>query len=205
VRRNTGTVAGFTVAYPMGRGRGGRWQTFSSGANHSGRLVTAGGPPAHRRHARAFRARLSKHAHEVCDGVSNTLLHLLLQESVAESLGLEAELVIPSCLESAIVCTEFGSTNGFVMSRVTPKAADSGWFCGCGNQAHDHQSPNTLRRVSLYEAAVCKNPQIIPFLTLPPDTFVGFGGPCPVILRGETALAIRPGSYLHRKYVDRAA
>src|SRR5439155_18088238 len=51
------------------------------------------------------------------DGVSNTLLHLFLQKSVAESLGLVGELAPPSLRDSAIVCTEFGSTEGFVMSR----------------------------------------------------------------------------------------
>ena len=139
------------------------------------------------------------------DGVSNTLLHLFLQKSVAESLGLVGELAPPSLRESAIVCTEFGSTEGFVMSRVTAKAADSGWFFGCGSAAHDHQSPDGLRRVSLYEAVIRHDDRTIPFLALPPDTFVGFGGRVPYFSRGETELAIRPGSYLHRKYVEKVA
>jgi hypothetical protein len=138
------------------------------------------------------------------DDVSKTLLHIMLQKSVAQSLGLEEELAIPSLLNSAIVCTEFGSTKGFVMNRATPKASDSGWFFGCDNEAHDHESPDTLRRVSLYEAVTRKDDRTIPFLGLPPDMFVGFGGVVPYFSREDTELVIRPGSYLHKKYVDRA-
>jgi len=136
------------------------------------------------------------------DGVSNTLLHLFLQKSVAESLGLAGELAPPSLRDSAIVCTEFGSTDGFVMSRVTGKAGDSGWFFGCDNAGHDHQSRDGLRRVSLYEAVTRHEDRTIQFLGLPPDTFVGFGGGVPYFSRGETELAIRPGSYLHKRYVE---
>ncbi len=138
------------------------------------------------------------------DGVSKTLLHLFLQKSVAESLGLEQELAIPALRDSAIVCTEFGSNEGFVMSRVTPKGADSGWFLGCDSRVHDHQRPETLRRISVYEAAIRYDDRIIPFLGLPPDAFVGFGGGVPYFSRGEQELAIRPGSYLYKKYVERA-
>jgi hypothetical protein len=137
------------------------------------------------------------------DSVSNTLFHLLVQKWVAESLGLERELEIPDLRASAIICTEFGTTEGFVMSRVQPQAADSGWFLGCDRKIHDHQSPNNLRRVSLYEAAIRYEDKIIPFLGLPPEIFVGFGGAAPYFSRGERELMIRPGSYLHRKFVER--
>jgi hypothetical protein len=139
------------------------------------------------------------------DSVSNTLLHLFLQKNVADSLGLGEELALPSFRDSAIVCTEFGSAEGFIMSRVTPKTADSGWFIGCDNAAHDHQSADCLRRVSLYEAVTRYDDRTIPFLALPPDSFVGFGGAVPCFSRGETELAIRPGSYLHKKYVENVA
>jgi len=139
------------------------------------------------------------------DSVANTLLHLLIQKSVAESLGLDQEIEIPSLLQSSIVCDDFGSTEGFVMSRVTPKGNDSGWFFGCDNPAHDHQSHEALRRVSIYEAVTRYDDRIFPFLGLPAETFVGFGGAVPFFSRGETELLIRPGSYLHRKYVEQGA
>ncbi len=137
------------------------------------------------------------------DSVSNTLLHLFLQKSVAESLGLGRELAIPSLRDSAIACAKFGSTKGFIMSRLTPGTADSGWFFGCDNKAHDHQAPRTLGRLSLYEAVIRHDNRTIPFLALPPDTFVGFGGAVPYFSRGETELAIHPGSYLHKKYIEK--
>ncbi len=139
------------------------------------------------------------------DSVSSTLLHLFVQKSVAESLRLEEELALPSLREGAIVCAEFGSTEGFIMSRMAPNAGYSGWFFGCDSPEHDHQSPDALRHVSLYEAVTRHGNRTIPFLALPPDTFVGFGGPVPYFSRGETELVIRPGSYLHKKYVEKAA
>jgi hypothetical protein len=137
------------------------------------------------------------------DSVSNTLLHLFLQKSAAESLALTEELALPSLRDGALVCTEFGSTEGFIMSRLTPKAADSGWFLGCDSPTHDHTSPEVLRRVSLYEAVIRHDDRTLPFLGLPPDSFVGFGGAVPYFSRGETELAILPGSYLHKKYIEK--
>jgi hypothetical protein len=138
------------------------------------------------------------------DSVSNTLLHLFIQKSVAESLGLVAELDVPSLRDSAIICTDFGSTGGFVMSRTSTKAGDSGWFFGCNNSKHDHQSQDALRRVSVYEAMTRHEAGAIPFLGLPPDTFVGFGDGVPYFSRRDVELEIRPGSYLHQKYVEKA-
>jgi hypothetical protein len=137
------------------------------------------------------------------DSVSNTLLHMFLHKSVTESVGLERELAIPRLQDSAITCREFGSTDGFIMSRVASKGPHSGWFLGCDNASHDHARPETLRRVSLYEAAIRHEDRIIPFLGLPHDTFIGFGGQVPYLSRGETELEVRPGSYLYRKYVER--
>ena len=65
------------------------------------------------------------------------------------------------------------------MSRVTPIAADSGWFFGCDSREHDHQRPDALRRISLYEEAIRHDDRITPFLGLAPDAFVGFAGGVP--------------------------
>lgn len=137
------------------------------------------------------------------DSVSTTLLHLLIQKSVAESLGVEAELAIPSLRDSATVCTGFGSTSGFIMSRIETKPGDSGWFFGCNNPDHNHQSPDVLRSISVYEAATLNDERVIQFLGLPQDTFIGVGDGAPCFFRGEVELSIRPGSYLHKKYVEK--
>lgn len=134
------------------------------------------------------------------DDVSNTLLHLFLQKSAAQSLELFDELTLPSLLESAIICTAFGSTEGFGMSRTDPEGVHSGWFFGCDDPTHDHQTHENLRCISLYEAAVFKDDRIVPFLALPPDTYVGFGHGAPYFSRGGKELGIVIGSYLHAKY-----
>ncbi|HEV2696301.1 MAG TPA: hypothetical protein VG347_25680 [Verrucomicrobiae bacterium] len=139
------------------------------------------------------------------DSVTNTLLHLMLQKYVAESLGLEGEITIPPLVHSAIVCDVFGSTKGFIMSRVAPNASDSGWFFGCDNESHDHDSSAVLRRVSLYEAAVCKDDRIISFLGLPSDITVEFDGDAPCFSWKSHKIPIRPGSYLHKKYIEKHA
>jgi hypothetical protein len=138
------------------------------------------------------------------DSVSNTLLHLFLQKSVAESLGLGAELNLPSLRQSAIVCTDFGRSESFIMNRVSPKDSDSGWFFGCTSEAHDHDAAASLRRVSLYEAAAILDSRTIQFLGLPPDISVAFDGKAPYFFRDGTDLAIRPGSFLHKKYVEKS-
>jgi hypothetical protein len=70
-------------------------------------------------------------------------------------------------LQSAIICTRLEGAKGVVMERSAPSGSDSGWFCGCREEDHDHNSVTELRKVSLYEAAVRHAPQIVPYLALP--------------------------------------
>jgi hypothetical protein len=137
--------------------------------------------------------------------VGHTLLHLFLQKSVAESLDLVDEMNIPSLGQSAIACTQFGASEKFVMDRALPKGADSGWFLGCADRTHDHQRVENLQRVSLYEAAVRRSDKIIQFLGLPTGIYVGWNHGIPFFARGDQGLVIRPGSYLHRKYLETQA
>ncbi len=137
------------------------------------------------------------------DSVTNTLLHVLLQKSVNESLGLPDQILTPSLRDSAIICTKFGSTPGFIMDRLVPKDRDSGWFFGCDSGSHDHTKAEALLRVSIYEAVVRHTDKIIPFLSLPPGVSVGFKHKLPIFKRGDLELPIRQGSYLERKYADK--
>jgi hypothetical protein len=137
------------------------------------------------------------------DLVANTLFHLLLQKYVAESLGMSDAIDIPSLQQSAIVCSNFGKTKGFVMSREKEEGHASGWFFGCADPSHHHNSADTLRLVSLYEAAVGHEAQVIPYLGLPPGTFVGWEETVPYFVRGRKKLTIIPGSYLHQKYAQK--
>jgi hypothetical protein len=135
------------------------------------------------------------------DNVSITLLHLLLQKSVNESLGLENEMLLSSLQHSAIVCTDFGTTKGVTLSRTNPTGNDSGWFCGCDNGEHDHQSVENLRRISLYEAAVALDDRIIPYLALPAGILISLVGSHPRFFLNDKELSIKPSSYLHKKFV----
>lgn len=134
------------------------------------------------------------------DSVSNTLWHLLLQKSVAESLGVGEELSLPPLQNYGIACTEFGATAGFVMSRVLEKGGNTGWFFGCNNNQHDHCCDDNLKRVSLYEAAVRCESRIIPYLGLPAGVSIDFNNDEPSFDREGKVLPIQKCSYLDKKH-----
>jgi hypothetical protein len=134
------------------------------------------------------------------DSVSNTLLHLLLQKSVAESLGLERDLNLPSLQHAAILCDKFGTRTEVFLSRVAPVKADSGWFFGCDDARHNHEITENLRRVSLYEAAVKIDERIIPYLGLPEGIEIRAHNSAPHFFLNGKALEIKQNSYLHKKF-----
>lgn len=87
------------------------------------------------------------------------------------------------------------------MHRMNPSDnLDTGWFLGCTNREHDHDSPPNLRRISLYEAMVKREPSIVPFFGLPTDTKITFDGRIPTFERRGEKLVVLPDSYLHKKY-----
>jgi hypothetical protein len=133
---------------------------------------------------------------EWSESVSRTLAHLRLQKDVVESMLPSEELAFPSMVQSAIVCTRLQEAEDLVLERSAPAAADSGWFCGCREDDHDHNDSTELRRVSLYEAAVKRTPQIIPYLALPPGVLIAVAAGLPVVFRDGKPLDVHPGSYL---------
>jgi hypothetical protein len=137
------------------------------------------------------------------ESVSFTLAHLRLQKDVCESVLAGGELLFPSMCQSAIICTRLGQTDGVVMERCSPSGSDSGWFCGCSSEDHDHNAVAELRTVSLYEAAVCYAPQIVPFLALPERIFLQAGQGVPTIFRHSELLKFKPGSYLAARHRER--
>jgi len=137
------------------------------------------------------------------ESVSYTLAHLRRQKDVCESVLAADELSFPSMLQSAIICTHLGQTEGVVMERSKPSGSDSGWFCGCIGDEHDHNRVGELRQVSLYEAAVRYAPRIVPYLALPEGVLVAVDDRAPTIFRHGQPLALKPGSYLAMRYRDR--
>jgi hypothetical protein len=105
--------------------------------------------------------------------VNNTLAHLRMQKDAFESLDMPAALKFPSILESAIICTKHDDSGGFFMSRASAEQNDSGWFVGCADANHNHNDPQNLKRVSLYELA-CLREMIIPFIAFPEEASVLF-------------------------------
>jgi hypothetical protein len=140
---------------------------------------------------------------EWAEGVSHTLAHLRLHKDVVESVLDTENLSFPSMRQSAIICTRPGQQVGVVMDRTEPVGMDSGWFCGCREDGHDHNDVAQLRRVSLYEAAARNAPQILPYMALPPGVMVSVSESVPVVFRDGEPLDFRPGSYLAVRYAGR--
>ena len=128
--------------------------------------------------------------------VRSTLAHLRIQKAIAESVGLEDELELPSIRHTAIVCTELGEEPGMILARAEPKAGDSGWFAGCADPDHDHNVAENLDVTSLYQLAIAV-PGAIGFLGLPAGVQVLIeAGAAPHIAMNGKRLPIKARSYL---------
>jgi hypothetical protein len=134
------------------------------------------------------------------ESVSKTLNNLRLQKDVVESVLSSSELLFPSMLQSAIICTRLGTDKGLVMERSQPRGTDSGWFCGCHAKDHDHNSVAELRRVSLYEAAERYAPQIVPYLALPVGIFISVSNSAPAIFMKGEPLKSKVGTFLAARH-----
>ena len=140
--------------------------------------------------------------------VSTTLSHIFLQRYVADSIGLTERMNFPSYIQTAIRCNSFGGDPvGFCITRFEPSDTnrkDSGWFLGCLDPKHDHNSPQTLSLISLFEAATI-NKFIVPYLALPPQVnIIEIGDPNGFeIALGNDVLPIKEGSYLEKWLQDR--
>ena len=104
--------------------------------------------------------------------VTRAIRYLHLSKWVAESVGLEEALRFCSYMHMGIVCERLGD-GAIIMERSNAPAEgnDSGWFLGCRNEEHDHSDRNSVKPMSLYEAAY-RRPVIIPFFSLPAGTQV---------------------------------
>lgn len=130
------------------------------------------------------------------ESVSNTLAQLRVQKDIVESVLSPSDLSFPSMRQSAIICTRLGKTEDMIMERSESTATDSGWFCGCRGDDHDHNNVKELKCVSLYEAAFHYMPQIVPYLALPSGVLIGVSGGVPTIFQNGDELAFKPGSLL---------
>jgi hypothetical protein len=109
-------------------------------------------------------------------------------------------LSFPSILQSGIICTRLGKSKGLIMERIQAEGPDSGWFCGCHEEDHDHNSVSELRCVSLYEAAVRYTPQIVSYLALPAGVMISVTDDRPDILQNGKSLPFKRSSYLAARH-----
>lgn len=124
-------------------------------------------------------------------GVSQSLHHLFVQKSVADTAGLNNKLDIPSLRMSVIVCSKFSAKGPQFLSRTEQQDNDSGWFFGCVDPSHDHSSMAELSCVSLYQAALKYGFDPMAYLGLPSGTDVVVAGHSVEIYRDGQPLQIR--------------
>ncbi len=130
------------------------------------------------------------------DSLNHTLAHLRSQKDVVESVLPAEDLNFPSILQSAIVCSRLGKAKGFVLARDAPSDEnDSGWYFGCNDHDHDHNSLDELQKVSLFHAAI-EAPQIVPYVALPEGILVQLEGNALEIFRAGKPLAFKKESFL---------
>ncbi|MDP2273411.1 MAG: hypothetical protein Q8N23_02450 [Archangium sp.] len=140
-----------------------------------------------------------KHELKWIESVDQSLLETWRQKEVLASLGLLEKADYPRQALQAVVCSRTWDAPAFMMGRTEPSApTDSGWFVGCMDDAHDHQSPEALSVVPLIEIAV-KVPPLTQFFAMPQGTDVVVSGPgrirARIFVEGEE-LKPREGSYL---------
>jgi len=100
-----------------------------------------------------------------CRGATNTLRHLILQQSVCEELGVEA--YFPSLSEAGVASPCFGNSEGnFSMSRDDSEGNDSGWVLASLGYSGSEGQFQSLVELSF------KQQKIVPFLALPPGASV---------------------------------
>jgi hypothetical protein len=120
------------------------------------------------------------------DSVTQTLVQLRLQKSVAESIGFEDQITFPSLRQSCLICSRVKDRGDFVMEHFEAHKNDSGWYMGCVDADHNHNNPQNLKRVSLYDAA-CGMLMCVPFLPLPQGVLVQIkGGGFSIAYNGKT-------------------
>lgn len=129
------------------------------------------------------------------ESVTQTLVQLRLQKSVAESVDLEDQIAFPSLRQSCLICTRVKDRAGFMMERFEMRENDSGWYLGCFDEDHDHNNPDNLQRVSLYDAA-CGMLMCVPFLPLPAQTLVKVDGANLTISYKNQTLTPKSNSFL---------
>jgi hypothetical protein len=133
-------------------------------------------------------------------GITNTLVTKRLQLDVADSFGLREQAEFTTFRHSCLICSQFRAGIDFLMSRVSPENAISGWFIGCLDERHDHNSTNHLLCLSTYELITRVSSSPLSYLALPPDVVVEVKNELPRVALSDKPLEIARGSFVEALY-----
>ncbi len=135
---------------------------------------------------------------------NGAILHTMHQLFTLDSFGIErARMMMPNMREKAIVCDRFQDTAMFFMTRNEPfQPGDSGWYMGCLDPDHDHNTHTNLSCISLYEAFLKRN-AIHNWIVFPTESkIVLIPGSAPKVWIGQEAFKILPGSFVEKMIHD---
>lgn len=137
---------------------------------------------------------------EFVANANNAILHTMHQLFTLDSFGIErARMKMPSMRQKAIVCDRFADTEVFFMTRNEAfQADDSGWYMGCLDPDHDHDSHANLSCVPLYDVVLKRN-EIHNWIAFPTDAkIVLMQSGVPKVWIGEEKFEILPGSFVEQ-------
>lgn len=110
-------------------------------------------------------------------GAARSIAILTEQDAAVQRNAIPAAGHHPHRSELAVVCRRLAPDQPrtvMVFDRLkSQRTDDSGWFIGCGNQAHNHNDVNELARIHLVYVAEL-DPRVVYYLAMPEDTRVVF-------------------------------
>jgi len=140
---------------------------------------------------------------EYVPGANTAIRHMMTQLFTLDSFGIaRATMRIPNMHQTVMVCDRFATTPVFFLTRNEPIAHqdDSGWYMGCMDPDHDHDTRENLTCITLYEAFVKRN-DIHQWLIFPTETkvFLNRANP-PKVWIGDEKFALQAGSFVEEMF-----
>lgn len=136
---------------------------------------------------------------EYTPGANAAIRHMMVQLFTLDSFGIErARMLIPKMRETVMVCDRFADAPVFFMTRNDPinHTGDTGWYMGCMDPEHDHDTREHLECISLYEA-VLKRSDIAQWIVLPTEAKVFLNrDDAPKVWLGDEKCVLQPGSFV---------
>lgn len=124
-------------------------------------------------------------------GASNTFRQMSVQRELSSQLGSEPQF--PSIMQSGVLPKDFFDViKDFKMTRDAPSGKDSGWVF-----AKTSVIDLDCKLASLFEIAM-NYPAVIPFLSLPPGSFVEFKESDVVVSFGSKTISSDSNEFLMR-------